>query len=234
MRNGVVSEGKPLITGVRAYGRPSDQFNYWAEFSLLRGKDPTRVDYHARAYDVGATYRFSNMPMQPSVTLGYAYGSGDGNADDRKNREYRQTGLQSNEGRFGGITQFKTYGETFDPELSNLKIFTVGVGFRPASNAFIDVVYHKYRLDRIGNDLRGSALTAAVSQDDTRLSKRVGSEIDVILGFRNLFGFKRLGFEVRAGMFFPGDAYRVEEGDPNNPTFRKADKGVSVLGVFIY
>jgi hypothetical protein len=62
----------------------------------------------------------------------------------------------------------------------------------------------------------------------------VGSEIDVILGFRNLFGIKRLGFEVRAGVFFPGDAYRIEETSGNNTTFRGSDKGVSVLAVFIY
>lgn len=234
LRDSLRQEGKPLIMGARAYGKPSDQFNYWTEFAVLRGDDPTRQRYRARAFDVGGTYRFTAAAMQPSVTLGYAYGSGDGNPDDTRNREFRQTGLQSNEGRFGGLTQFKIYGETLDPELSNLKIFTLGFGFRPASNMFVDVVYHKYRLDKIGNDLRSTALTALINQDDTRLSKRVGSEIDFIVGFRNLFGIKRFGFELRAGWFFPGDAYRVEEGDPNNPTFRKADKGVSVLAVFIY
>lgn len=222
------------MMGVRAYGRPSDSFNYWTEVGVVRGKDPLNQNYSASAFDVGGTYRFTKVSMQPSVTLGYAYGSGDGNPNDNKNREFRQTGLQSNEGRFGGLTQFKVYGETFDPELSNLRIFTLGIGLRPASNAFVDLVYHTYRLNRIGNDLRGSALTALVNQDDTRLSRNVGSEIDFIVGFRNLFGIKRFGFEVRAGWFFPGDAYRVEEGNPNNPTFRKADKGVSVLAVFIW
>ncbi len=33
------AEGRPLHFGVRAYGTPSNQFNYWSEFSLLRGKD---------------------------------------------------------------------------------------------------------------------------------------------------------------------------------------------------
>jgi alginate production protein len=234
LRDSLRQEGTPLIMGARAYGRPTDKFNYWTDLALLRGEDPTRQKYSAWAFDVGGTYRFTGVSTKPSVTLGYAYGSGDGDPNDTRNREFRQTGLQSNEARFGGLTQFKAYGETFDPELSNLKIFTLGFGFQPASNAYVDLVYHKYRLDKIGNDLRSSALTALINQDDTRLSKRVGSEIDVILGFRNLFGLKRLGFEVRAGWFFPGDAYRVEEGDPNNPTFRKADKGVSVLAVFIY
>ena len=185
-------------------------------------------------FDVGGTYRFTKVSMQPSVTLGYAYGSGDGNPNDNKNREFRQTGLQSNEGRFGGLTQFKVYGETFDPELSNLRIFTLGFGFRAASNAFVDLVYHSYRLNRIGNDLRGSALTAMVNQDDSRLSRNVGSEIDVIVGFRNLFGIKRFGFEVRAGCVLSWRRLSRRGKQPNNPTFRKADKGVSVLAVFIY
>ena len=39
--------------------------------------------------------------------------------------------------------------------------------------------------------------------------------IDVILGFRNLFGLRGLGFEVRAGMFFPGKAWQRSDGsDP--------------------
>ena len=234
LRDSLRLEGEPLIAGVRAYGRPTDQFTYWTDLAGVRGHDPARQRYRGWAFDVGATYRFTKVAMQPSFTLGYAFGSGDGNPNDGKNNEFRQTGLQSNEGRFGGVTQFKVYGETFDPELSNLRILTVGTGFRPASNMFVDIVYHKYKLDKIGNDLRSSALTAIVNQDDTQLSKRVGSAIDLIIGFRNLFGIRRFGFEVRAGVFFPDDAYRIEEGDPNNPTFRKGDKAISVLAVFIY
>jgi alginate production protein len=234
LRDSLRLEGEPFTAGVRAYGRPTDQINYWIDLAGVRGHDPARQKYRGWAFDVGATYRFTKVAMQPSFTLGYAFGSGDGNPNDAKNNEFRQTGLQSNEGRFGGVTQFKVYGETFDPELSNLRILTLGTGFRPKPNMFVDLVYHKYKLDKIGNDLRGSALTALVNQDDLQLSKRVGSEIDLIMGFRNLFGIRRFGFEVRAGVFFPDDAYRVEEGDPNNPTFRKADKAVSVLAVFIY
>jgi alginate production protein len=229
-----LSEGKPWITGVRAYGRPTDQVNYWTDVAVLKGSDPAGQNYRGWAFDVGATYRFTKVAMQPSFTVGYAYGSGDSDPNDSRNKEFRQTGLQSNEGRFGGLTQFKVYGEAFDPELSNLRIFTVGAGFRPAANMFVDLVYHKYKLDKVGNDLRSSALTALINQDDTRLSKSVGDGIDLIVGFRNLFGIRRLGFEVRAGVFFPGDAYRIEEGDPNNPTFRKGDKSISVLAVFIY
>jgi len=73
-----------------------------------------------------------------------------------------------------------------------------------------------------------------MNQDDTHLSKDMGSEFDVVLGFRNLFGVQRLGLDLRAGWFFPGKAYRLEEGDPNNPTFRRNDRGLSVIAKIWY
>ena len=230
-------EGRPLLLGARAYGRPTDAFNYWAELGFVRGTDQFAQDLSGYAFEVGGTYRFLDLPLQPNFTLGYAYGSGDGNPDDNKNEEFRQTGLQSNEARFGGLTQFKAYGEMIDPELSNLKKFTAGFGFRPAANAFVDVVYHKFNTIHIAEQLRNWSLTAEMNQDPLRQSNDVGQEIDVIVGFRNLFGLRRFGFEARAGWFFPGRAFRNDvSGDPFNPSgvYQKADKGFSLLAVFIW
>jgi alginate production protein len=227
-------EGRPFWYGVRAIGRPTDRFNYWADLGFVNGTDELNRPLGAFAFDVGGTYRFPDLPLQPSVTLGFAYGSGDPNPNDNKNREFRQTGLQSNEGRFGGVTQFKYYGEALDPELSNLRIATVGIGFRPAPNAFVDIVYHHYRANAIADQIRNWGLTAQMNQDDTQLSKDVGSEIDLIVGFRNLFGLRRFGLEVRAGWFFPGKAFQNDyTTDPAVPVFRRADKAVSLLLVFI-
>ena len=227
-------EGRPLFMGVRAYGRPSDAFNYWTELGVVRGTDELRQKLSGHAFDVGFTYRFPDLPLTPSFTLGFASGSGDGNPADNKNTAFRQTGLQSNETRFGGVTQFKLYGEALDPELSNLQIFTAGVAFRPLANVFVDLVYHRYRLNSFAEELRGSAITALMNQGDTPLSKEVGSEFDVILGFRNMFGLRRLGFELRAGWFFPGNAFLRNDGDQDNPVIRKPDKSVSILAVFIW
>ena len=233
-RNNRWGADKPLHLGMRMYGSPADRFNYWYEFALTRGQDDEHHDFMGKAFDVGAQYRFLDLPLKPSVTLGYAYGSGDNNPNDNKNHEFRQTGLQSNEGRFNGVTQFKIYGEMLDPELTNLRIFTAGVGFRPAGIVFLDLVYHNYRLVEMAEgDLFSSSLTARMNQDPTQQSKDLGNEIDIILGFRNLFGFRKFGFEVRAGKFFPGRAYRIPEGDPNAPTFRGADNAFSMLAVLI-
>ncbi len=223
-------EGSPQLMGVRANGRPYDAFKYWTELAFLRGSDELSRDFSGYAFEVGGTYWFLDLPLQPSVTLGYAYGSGDGNPDDNKNHEFRQTGLQSNEARFGGVTELLAYGETLDPELSNLNIFTAGLGFRPAAGIFVDLVYHRYWLNKFAKEVRGSPITAQMNQIDSQLSKDVGDALDIVLGFRNLFGVRGLGVETRVGLFYPGDAFLRDDGG----VFSGADKGVSVLFVIFF
>ncbi len=72
-----------------------------------------------------------------------------------------------------------------------------------------------------------------MNQDDTQLSKNVGRALDIVLGFRNLLGVRRLGMDLRAGLFLPGKAFR-NENIGNDPTFRKADRAISVVLKFWY
>lgn len=219
-------EGRPRHLGLRAYGAPTERFSFWSELAVLRGRDELDRDLSASAVDVGFLYRFPDLPLYPSVTLGYANATGDDNPADNTNHEFRQTGLQSNEVKASGVSKFKYYGETLDPELSNLQVITAGIGFRPVQSVYVDINYHRYRLNAIADQIRNSALTAQMNQDDTQLSKDVGSAFDVILGFRNVFGVRRLGIDVRASWFFPGNAFRNEDA-PGSGTFHAADKGVS-------
>ena len=221
-------EGRPLWMGVRATGRPSDSFRFWGDLSILRGSDENQQTFRAHALDVGATYVFTGLPHYPTITLGYAYGSGDGNRRDNRNSEFRQTGLQSNEGRFAGVSKFKYYGEVLDLELSNVQILTAGFGFRPAANVYVDLVYHQYWLNKLADEIRNWALTAQMSQVDTHLSKDVGQALDVVLGFRRLFGVKQLGMDLRMGWFFPGKAFLRDEGAVD-PIIRRADNAFSLI-----
>jgi alginate production protein len=222
-------EGRPLWFGLHSQGLVSDNFSYWTELALLLGEDESAREFWAYGLDIGGTYRFTDFPFDPNVTLGFALGSGDGDPNGSTSNEFRQTGLQSNETKFAGVSEFKVYGEALDPELSNLRILTAGLGFRPAHSISVDFVYHHYWLDEFADELRNSAITALMNQDDTQRSKDVGGAFDVVLGIRNLFGVRRLGVDLRAGLFFPGKAFRVEQ---DNNDFRKADKGVSVLAKF--
>ncbi|HWS15732.1 MAG TPA: alginate export family protein, partial [Candidatus Methylomirabilis sp.] len=227
-------EGRPRLMGVSAQGMPTRNFSFWTQIASLRGRDESRRKYSAYAHDVGGTYRFMGLPLRPSITLGHAFATGDDYPDDNRNTEFRQTGLQSNEAKFAGVSKFRYYGESLDPELSNVGILTAGLGFLPAPNVSVDLVYHRYRLDSIADSNRTSELTALMNQDDTQLSKDMGSAFDIVFGFRNLFGVRRLGLDIRVGWFFPGKAFRIEEGDPADPVFRRADKGNSVVAKIWY
>lgn len=223
------NEGRPLLMGVRTLGYPTKNLSFWTELAYMGGQDELSRNFSAYAFDIGGTYRFFDHPRHPSITLGYAFATGD-DPNSSSNNEFRQSGLQSNEARLGGVSELLYYGEVLAPELSNLSILTLGFGFHLAHNMTLDLVYHKYRLDEIAEELRNSEITALMNQDDTRLSKDVGSGFDVVLGVRRLFGIKRLGMDLRAGWFFPGEAFRIEEGD----SFREADGGTAISVKFWY
>ena len=229
------SEGRPKFLGARAYGRPADEFNYWVELGIVRGADEsaTPQPLHGNAFDYGATYRFQQLPLRPCVTAAVAYGSGDGNARDGVNREYRQTGLQSNETKFCGPAMFKRYGEFMDPELSNLRIFTFGFGFRPSQNIHVDIVQHRFELNQSAQDTRGSAITAIMNRVPGRLSTSMGQEIDLIVAFRRLFDTK-FSLDLRVGRFIPGSAFLRNDGNNRNPVPRQPNRGLSVLAILSY
>ncbi len=225
----VVGEGSPKWFGIRVLGSPSAELSYWAEGSLMSGRDELSTQFRARAYDIGFTNRFLNLPLRPNFTLGYAFGSGDDTPNDNRNTEFRQTGLQSDERRFAGVTQFLVFGEGLQPDLSNIEITTLGVGIRPDPQVSLDLVWHSYRLNKIGI-VRNSALTAEANQVDSRLSRDLGKGLDLVLGARNLFGVRRLGMDLRVGVFKPGSAYSRNVGtDPDNPVMRRADNSVSAI-----
>ena len=100
-----------------------------------------------------------------------------------------------------------------------------------AAGMFIDFVYHRYRLNGIAETIRGSPLTAKMNQVPSELSKDVGSEFDIVIGFRNMFGIRGLGADLRGGWFFPGDAFRTDAGGGMT---RDADKGIRFIAKFFF
>jgi alginate production protein len=227
-------EGRPVLTGVRLQGTPSESLSYWGELAAVRGKDEDSHRLKAHAFDVGGTYRFNSLPFKPNLTLGYAFGSGDGNPRDKTNTEFRQTGLQSNESRFAGVALFNIYGEAVAPELSNLRVATVGLGFRPDHATSLDFVFHRYRLHKIADENRSWGLTALMNQVPGQESKQVGQALDIVLGFRNLFGVRRLGLDLRMGWFFPGKAFNRDEGTEEQPSIRRANNAFALVAKFFY
>ena len=103
-------------------------------------------------------------------------------------------------GRFGGVTSFRYYGELADPELSNLRIVSVGAGFRPTSASSVDLVFHDYRQVQAAPFLRNAGLDAR----PMGLSPELGREADLVLGIREL---RSVRIELTVAAFVAGPAF---------------------------
>ena len=187
--------------GLRSIGELTSNVDYWIDAAHVRGTDDSN-DIRGYGFDLGTTYRFERR-FDPSLTLGFAFGSGDSDPDAGVDANFRQTGLQDNNDKFNGITRFKYYGEVFEPELSNMWIFTAGVGVRPTRRSSIDLIYHRYRQHRASRKLRDVAIDDKPKGRDRDL----GNGLDLVLGIRE---FENLNVELVLGAFFPGDAFSDE------------------------
>jgi alginate production protein len=189
---------RPLFLGLFSHGTIEDRLTYWLDAAHVRGREE---DTKLRGYgvDLLGSYEF-DAPLSPRLILGYAFGSGDPDPDDDRDRAFRQTGLQGNEAELGGLTLFKYLGEAFDPELSNMSIFTAGLGAWPTEEFSVDLVYHYYLQDEASDELRDSALEA----EPTGRSRDLGHEIDLVVGLEALEDFEVRGF---LGYFMPGNAF---------------------------
>lgn len=202
---------RPLFLGVSTRGEAIENLDYWAEFAYVTGKGEVdkatgdRLTIQGFGGDIGATYVLDTT-LEPSITVGYAYGSGDDDFADGEDGNFRQTGLQDNNDRFNGIASFKYYGELVEPELSNLTILTAGLGIRPTEQSSIDLVYHHYRQNAASDEIRDSNL----DEDPSGNSRDLGREIDLIAGYR---GIPNMGIELVLGYFTPGAAFENDDDD---------------------
>lgn len=191
----------PRFYGVSSYGKLANKrFKFWTDFGWARGEDDND-NIKGFGLDVGSTMSFGKN-VGPYVTLGYAFGSGDGDADT----DFRQTDLQGNSDKFGGTTSFKYYGELLDPELSNMHIVTTGIGFRFSATASVDFVLHHYRQDVALNELRGNDLDSKPEGEN----KDLGKELDIIMGFGLT---SNVDTEIVLGYFQPGSAFDEDDDD---------------------
>lgn len=197
--NGNPRDFSPRLVGLRANGRRKHRWGYWLEAARARGSDGgTRLD--GEALDIGGTWVFRGR-LEPSITLGYAYGSGDDDSGDDIDRTFRQSGLHLNNGKWNGVSSFRYYGELTRPELANLHITTIGFGLRPAGETSIDLVYHRYELDHPASEL----VDADVDDRNLNLVDTfVGEEIDIVFGWEELTHWE---LEIDLGYFEPGDAF---------------------------
>ncbi len=216
--------------GLRAMGKwkvnSDHRLYYWLDTARVTGKelvtdfDPSPVpgmivadnpfvrDVSGWGLDAGVTWN-TRWPLEPSFTLGYAYGSGDSDPKrDSKgtDRAFRQTDLQDNNGKFRGVDRFRYYGEVSRPELSNLHIGTVALGFPLLESSSLEILWHLYRQVHAAKFLRD----ARIRKGGLAQRRDIGQEIDLLVGLEE---WDRLEFEIVAGLFRAGDAYGAESGE---------------------
>ena len=198
------SNESPIFYGVYLSGEVIDNLDYWLELAHVRGRNGSNKKIRGLGFDLGSTYEL-DLPLRPSITLGYAFGSGDNDLSDDKDKNFRQTGFQDNSASFNGVTRLKYYGEMFDPELSNLAIFTAGIGIRPTRKSSVNLVYHYYSQDHASDKIRD----CQIDKDPNGLSKKLGKEIDLVAGYKG----KRVKARLSLGYFVPGKAFPDEADD---------------------
>ena len=179
----------PIFLGMHSDGEISDNFDYWIELAYVTGEDENN-NISGFGFDLGLLYAFDINP-EPSITFGYAFGS----------REFRQTGLEGNEGDFNGVVDFLYYGEFFEPVLANMSILTVGTGLNPTDESSIDLVYHYYFQTKALDEIRDSNLDI----EPNGINKSLGNEIDLILGYEQKE--EKLAIAITFGYFIPGSAF---------------------------
>ncbi len=148
--------------------------------------------------DVGATWTLP-FALEPRLTIGWAMGSGDSDPGRGTDHGFRQTGLGSNESGFGGAERFHHYGILLEPELSNLRIWTVGLGVSLLDSSSLDLAFHDYRLVEATGGLRDTRLDLEL----TGRHEHLGSELDLVLALEE---WERLEVELRAAMLWTGSA----------------------------
>ena len=214
------ADAKLTWIGVRSMGRwkyrPLGRIDYWADTAIVRGDadiidfddddsgnsvvdSVDHVDVEGWGADIGATLETRHAAI-PRITLAYAWGSGDKDPDDNKDRSFQQTTLQDNNGRFRGVNRFRYYGELLRPELSNLRISTLSLGYPLLNNSSVELVYHDYRQVHADDSSRVGRIGPRPNGDDTD----IGQELDLVFGFEET---KSLEFEIIAAVFKSGEAY---------------------------
>jgi hypothetical protein len=212
--------------GLRAAGKwktPSlGRFRYWLDTAIVTGEE-VLIDYDSEsgrsvvdeiekrdihggwALDAGISWQTA-LHWKPSLTLGYAVGSGDPDPDSSTDRSFRQTGLQNNNGRFWGVDNFRYYGELLRPELSNLHVLTLSIGLPILRNSSVEVVYHRYWQDHATPFMKDARIKATPKGKDND----IGQEWNVVVGIEE---WKHVELELVAALLRSGNAYDSLSGE---------------------
>ncbi|MDE0959583.1 MAG: alginate export family protein [Planctomycetota bacterium] len=191
----------PFFIGIQSHGREmGGDLRWWIDGAYVNGVSGYDK-ISAFGIDASIARQFDALPMKPYLYGGWAWGSGDDDATDGTDQNFRQTGYQDNNLRYFGVASYRYLGVLMRPELSNLSVLTFGAGLLPDSNSSIDLIFHSYNQVEASTEIRNSRLRAVPDG----LHRQLGSELDLVLGLAELWDDYDLDFEI--GYFIPGSAF---------------------------
>lgn len=183
--------------GFGSRGRVAGDLRYWFEHAILRGSD-RKVPVRAWGNEFGLSYRF-RASLRPTISALYAVGSGDGDASDRIDSNFRQTRLNGNTYRYNGLRRRAYYGRILAPELSNIRVMSVDFGLRSGNRWSFNLSAHDYRQVHPSTHLGETRLDLSSTGTDDRL----GRELNASFVWRRA---PRLDLIFDAGVMLPGPA----------------------------
>lgn len=220
------SDARQTWVGARALGAfelgAGHFLGYWLEAASVRGRERV-IDYEdvsstqsqvtgiakrnvgGWGIDTGLNWMLPGA-LEPRIFGGFATTSKDRTPESGSDRTFRQTELHTNEAGFGGVEHYPNYGILLRPELSNLRVWTLGAGIALFRSSSLDLVYHYDRLIWPAEQLRDSLLDVEL---DGR-NRDLGQEIDLVL---DLEEWTRLELHFAVSGFRAGRAFGADSGN---------------------
>ena len=120
--------------------------------------------------------------------------------EDGRDRSFRQNGLQGDS---------ESFGELYQPELSNLSVDIVGIAWELSNGVELALIRYDYEQRELAEEMRD----VSIEVDTTGESRDLGSEIDLVLTVDARAGLELI---LTLAEFDPGRAYGEYSGETSN------------------
>jgi len=185
--------------------------SYFAEYIYEKGEsylDGTEKKSSIAAYAVNSGLSwFIPLPLNPTLILQYAFGSGDKYRTDYTS----STRPSSSTGDDTGFIYFGTFsgGYALKPTLSNIHVYRGGLSIAPFSWADSRYIKNMSLSGKYSYYMKDKKESTIGSGEAALPETNIGQGVDVSLRWQIFYD---LSMYVNYGMFMPGDAFASTEG----------------------
>lgn len=193
--------------------RNQSEWEYWGILSWLAGEEHQQNDATGinrklemdaqSGWDLGFVGRFDHNRFAVGLGIGSASGDFDGEP-----QYFRQPIIAKNKKRMLGVKKYRIFGDVLAPDLANLQIASLWMGWAVNPGFWIEGGVHQYRQ----LDADSAAFYSRSRLQPDGKSKDIGTALDLVLGGRIGVG-KEL--QLNLGWFQGGKAFDETAEDDN-------------------